>query len=128
MIEVSAPTDARYWGWTLYNGWSETLDYANRQTSLNFRQSHVDPDGKIRLVLSAEVPGVANWLDTRGHSSGFLAWRVTSPVEPEKPEGRVVDFGGLKGELPEYTRWISRAGRREIIHRRQRHVAWRYAD
>ena len=128
IIEVPAPAQARYWGWTLYNAWSETLDYANRQTSLNFRQARVDPDGKLRIVLAAEDPGVANWLDTRGHPRGFLAWRVTSEVEPHRPESRVVDLGRLREELPDSTLEITKAERREIIHRRQRHVASRYAD
>ena len=128
IIEVPAPKDARYWGLTLYNAWSETLDYANRQTSLNFRQANLDPDGRLRVVLSAEDPGVANWLDTTGHPKGFLAWRVTSEIEPERPETRVVDLETLRSALPETTRFVSEEERREAMHRRQRHVALRYAD
>lgn len=128
VIEVQAPAEARYWGWTLYNPWSETLDYANRQTSLNFRQAHIDPDGHIRVVLSGEDPGVANWIDTAGHPDGFLAWRVTSEVGPDRPKGRVVDLAELRSELPETTRWVSPEERRDIIRRRQHHVASRYAD
>lgn len=128
VVEVPTPTQARYWGFTLYNAWSETLDYANRQTSLNFAQARVDPDGVLRLVLAAEDPGVPNWLDIAGHPRGFFAWRVTSEVEPARPEARVVDRGMLHAALPATTTLVDAEARRRVIHRRQQHVARRYAD
>ncbi|MGB0620863.1 MAG: DUF1214 domain-containing protein [Myxococcota bacterium] len=128
IIEVSAPQWARYWGWTLYNGWSETLDYANRQTSLNFEQARIDDDGMLRLVLAAQDPGVPNWLDLSGHPRGFVTWRVTSDVEPGQPETRVVPLEAVRDALPANTPVVSAEHRRATITRRQAHVAWRYAD
>ena len=128
IVEVPAPEQARYWGWTLYNRWSETHDYANRQTSLNFSQARVDEDGVLRLVLAAEDPGVPNWLDIQGHPLGFLTWRVTSEVEPPQPKARIVPLAALRSELPPETAKVTPDERRAVIHRRQQHVAWRYAD
>jgi len=128
IVEVPLPEQARYWGWTLYNPWSETLDYANRQTSLNFVQAQADEDGVLRLVLAAEDPGAPNWLDITGHPTGFLTWRVTSEVEPPQPETRMAPVARIRAELPTTTPTISAAERREVIRRRQRHVALRYAD
>ena len=128
IVEVPVPEAARYWGWTLYNRWSETLDYANRQTSLNMAQARVDSDGVIRLVLAAEDPGVPNWLDASGHPRGFVAWRVTSEVEPDEPKTRTVPLSELRAALPAETPRVAAEERRSAIHRRQQHVAWRYAD
>ncbi|MEM9175459.1 MAG: DUF1214 domain-containing protein [Myxococcota bacterium] len=128
IVEFPVPERARYWGFTLYNGWSETLDYANRQTSLNARQTRIDPDGMIRLVLAAEDPGVPNWLDITGHPRGFLTWRVTSDVQPPQPETRVVALEALRESLPPETPRIDPEARRRAIEARQTHVAQRYAD
>ena len=87
IIEMPIPEATRYWGWTLYNPWSETLDYSNRQTSLNHTQAQLDVDGKLRIVLAHSDPGVANWLDISGHPRGFLNWRVTTDNTPEQSFG-----------------------------------------
>ena len=61
----------------LANGLWNTLDCANRQTSLNLAQAEREPDGSIRIVLAHRDPGAANWLDTIGHRTGALTLRFT---------------------------------------------------
>src|SRR5215469_11866921 len=63
IAEFPAPAGANYWGLTLYNAWGQMPDYTHRQTSLNSHQAIADPDGRYRIVLSDEDPGVMNWLD-----------------------------------------------------------------
>ena len=44
-----------------------------------------EPDGTVRLVIAGEDPGVANWLDTRGHRRGpivFFWLRTREPLQP----------------------------------------------
>jgi hypothetical protein len=83
IIETPAP-EGDYWGFQLSNALWNTLDYANRQTSLNRTQAHVDQDGALRLVLAHQDPGVPNWLDTLGHEQGAIHVRL-SPVRRARP-------------------------------------------
>jgi hypothetical protein len=68
----------------LWNVHMQTLDYATRRSSLNAAQMQTDADGRSRIVISAEDPGVPNWLDTGGHRRGTIFWRYLLPeTEPE---------------------------------------------
>ncbi len=78
LIETPAPR-ADYWGFQLSNSVWNTLDFANRQTSLNTSQAAIDADGMLRLVVSATDPGVPNWLDTMGHRQGAIHVRLSAP-------------------------------------------------
>ncbi len=59
IIEVTPPQGV-YWSFSLGNAWWETIDYGNRQSSLNGHQAIVDDDGKVRVVVAHQDPGVAN--------------------------------------------------------------------
>lgn len=95
LIETPAPRGG-YWGIQLANGLWNTLDFANRQTSLNRAQARIDQDGMIRAVIAHADPGVANWLDTLGHQQGSVHLRFLppavagGPVRP-RPAGRLAD-------------------------------------
>src|SRR6202048_1859315 len=76
-------TDAPYLGFQLGSLWYISLDYINHQTSLNATQAQADPDGKIRIVVSDQNPGVTNWVETLDHRKGFLQFRrQRAPVGP----------------------------------------------
>lgn len=71
----------------LWNKHMQTLDYRNRQSSLNAAQIQADPSGRYRIVISERDPGVPNWLDTGGHPRGTVFWRFLLPSQdPPKPE------------------------------------------
>jgi Protein of unknown function (DUF1214) len=84
LIETPAPP-GEYWGIQLANGLWNTLDFANRQTSLNRAQAHIDPDGMFRAVIAHADPGVTNWLDTLGHQQGSVHLRFLAPAAPRTP-------------------------------------------
>src|SRR5271166_5712943 len=84
LIETPAPQGG-YWGIQLANGLWNTLDFANRQTSLNRAQAHIDADGMFRAVIAPADPGVANWLDTLGHRQGSVHLRFLPPTVPGAP-------------------------------------------
>jgi len=128
IIEFPEPPGSSYWGWTLYNPWGQMLDFSNRQTSLNMAQAVPDADGKYRLVLAAEDPGTANWLDTAGHPSGALNWRVTSEKAPAVPVMRLVSLVDLQRSLPKGTAYLSAEERRARLALRQRAAAERFVD
>ena len=99
-------TDAPYLGFQLGSMWYVSLDYINHQTSLNGTQAQADPDGKIRIVVSEQNPGVTNWVETLGHRKGFLQfrWQRVSRelTEADGPTVELVDIGSVPHRLPYY--------------------------
>ncbi len=81
VVLEAAPPVGGYWSIQLANSLWNTLDFANRQTSLNLGQVDRETDGSIRLVLAHSDPGVANWLDTMGLTQGALTLRFTYPED-----------------------------------------------
>jgi hypothetical protein len=82
----------------LWNVHMQTLEYRFRRCSLNATQMQLDADNGYRIVISAEDPGVANWLDTGGHRRGTIFWRFLLPEsQPGTPRCRVVDVTDLAG-------------------------------
>ncbi|MUL66802.1 hypothetical protein BOO86_20175 [Mycobacterium sp. CBMA 234] len=129
LIELSAPVKPAYLGFHLSNLWGESLDYANHISSLNGFQTEPDLDGHVRYVVTGVDPGVPNWLDTAGHSQGFLTVRWTYAEPPaELPTATVttINRDEVRKHLPEATRTVSAAERREQIRIRQEHVQRRY--
>jgi hypothetical protein len=81
----------------LWNRHMQTLDYRNRQSSLNMRQVELEPDGSYRIVIAHEDPGVPNWLDCEGHRHGTIFWRFLLPEsDPARTACRVVPVDQVK--------------------------------
>jgi hypothetical protein len=97
-------TDAPYLGFQLGSLWYISLDYINHQTSLNGTQAQADPDGKIRIVVSDQNPGVTNWVEALGHQKGFLQfrWQRVSRelTEADGPTAELVDIDQVAAALP----------------------------
>ncbi|SKI00243.1 Uncharacterised protein [Mycobacteroides abscessus subsp. massiliense] len=130
LIVTVPKSDAPYQGFQLGSMWYVSLDYINHQTSLNSHQSHVDPDGKIRLVISDRNPGLDNWIETVGHRRGFLKFRwqrTNRPIlDQDGPRAEVVDFDRIKVSLPFHADHIVTAEQwRSRIAARQTAVATR---
>jgi hypothetical protein len=71
LVEVQMPKQAcRYWSIHLIDDFAYILDWMNRQTNINGYTAKIDKDGKFRAVISAQDPGVPNWLDTAGYKTG----------------------------------------------------------
>jgi hypothetical protein len=97
-------SDAPYLGFQLGSLWYISLDYINHQTSLNNTQAQADPDGKVRMVISDQNPGVTNWVETLGHHRGYLQFRwqrVSRQLsEADGPTVELVDLDAVAGKLP----------------------------
>ena len=93
-----------YQGFQLGSMWYASLDYVHHQTSLTADQAHVTSDGMIHLVVTDSDPGLANWLETLGHTEGIMQFRwqrVDAPIGPELgPTVRIVPFDALADEVP----------------------------
>jgi hypothetical protein len=97
---------APYQGIQLGSLWYVSLDYINHQTSLNADQARIDPDGRMRFVISERDPGLANWLERTGHARGYvqIRWqRLSRDLGPDDgPQVEVVPFADLAARLPYY--------------------------
>ena len=125
IIEVDAPK-ARYWNLHLGDVWWQVTDFTHHQSSLNGHQAIPDGDGKVRIVIAAEDPGVANWLDPVGNPKGvaLLRWYFTDSYPT--PAARVVPARLVLTELPLDTVLVTPSQRREALAARQDAVLRRY--
>ena len=94
VIEV-VPPDCEYWNFQLNNYWMESLDYRYHRIHTNKHLARHEADGSIRLVVAHEDPGVRNWIETAGHSSGTMCFRWVRAVAHPEPATRVVKLGDL---------------------------------
>ena len=103
-VPAAGQDTAPYQGIQLGSMWYISLDYINHQTSLTADQARIDPDGRMRFVISERDPGVANWLECTGHRRGYvqIRWqRLTRDLGPaDGPAVDVVRFDDLAGLLP----------------------------
>lgn len=119
--------DADYWSFQIHTlNWFESGDFAQRQTSLNHAQTHVDGDGRIRIVVAHRDPGTPNWIDTEARPIGLLAYRWVRARTMPTPTAEVVPLDGLARYLPADHPAITPAGRRAALARRRRQVLARY--
>ena len=97
---------APYQGIQLGSMWYVSLDYINHQTSLTADQARIDPDRRLRFVISERDPGVANWLELTGRRRGYvqIRWqRLTRDLtEEDGPSVEVVPFDRIAERLPYY--------------------------
>lgn len=104
MVITIPVSDAPYLGFQLGSLWYISLDYINHQTSLNNTQAQADPDGKVRIVVADQNPGVTNWVETLGHRRGFLQfrWQRVSRelTDADGPTVEVVDIDKVPAALP----------------------------
>ena len=95
VVDCDIP-DSRYWSFHLYNlAWWEALEYATRVTSLNHTQTRISDDGRVRVVVAHEDPGVAQLARHRGPARGaahaavvLAARRSAVAVDPGGEAGR----------------------------------------
>jgi hypothetical protein len=104
-LVITVPvSDAPYLGFQLGSLWYISLDYINHQTSLNNTQAQADPDGKVRMVVTDQNPGVTNWVETLGHRRGFLQfrWQRVSRqlTDADGPTVELVDIDAVPTTLP----------------------------
>lgn len=104
IVTVPACDAAPYQSIQIGSRWYVSTDYEHHQTSLTRAQSVVDPDGKMRYVISEKNPGVANWLELCGHPKGvsMLRWqRLERDLTAEDgPTVEVVSFDEVSSRLP----------------------------
>jgi hypothetical protein len=119
ILESELPVQRHYWNVQVCDGLWNQIEFVYRQSSLNGHQAVVDDDGKFRAVLSAQDPGIHNWLDSGGHSFGCLIGRWYRCSTHPTPTIKKVPFADLRQHLPASTRSISIEERHQALRRRR---------
>jgi len=119
IIENRVPETCGYYSMILTNGIFETTDWYNNHSSLNDAQLNIDDDGILRIVVSAQDPGIANWMDTAGYPQGAVQGRWTDCSDQPMPSVRKVSLDQVLQHLPASTPKVSASQREEIIRDRR---------
>ncbi|MGH3563896.1 MAG: hypothetical protein ACRDTN_19490, partial [Mycobacterium sp.] len=111
IVKVPDVTSA-YSGIELMNVFGGALPYTLSQTTLNNTTAFHDPDGYTYYVVSATNPGVANWLDSSGVTSGEIFARFENIPDGTDADGlavttQMVPVGDVANYLPTDTPTVS---------------------
>jgi len=120
LIELPKVPDGVYWSFQTGDVWSRSLDFNERQTSINMAKAQVDADGGIRIVVSKQDPGVANWLDTAGRIEGTIVFRNYRAKTLAVPASRVAKLVELPAILPQGTAKVTPGERQAALNARRR--------
>jgi hypothetical protein len=81
----------------LWNRFQQTFDYTTRSVSLNRVQTKADAEGRFRIIVAHEDPGLPNWLNTEGNAFGLVFWRFfLVDGEVETPNTEIVKLAQLR--------------------------------
>ncbi|HEX9682476.1 MAG TPA: hypothetical protein VGA13_05305 [Acidimicrobiales bacterium] len=129
LVLTVAPPAARYWGVSLCDRYWQSIDFGQRQSSLNDSQAVADDDldSRFTMVVAHDDPGVANWLDPGGRSAGSLAVRYLMPRSETLPAVHVrrMALDELDGALPPGLARVDPAERQGALRRRQQAISRR---
>jgi hypothetical protein len=88
LIELD-PLDVRYWNLAIESPWRELVDYAQRKISRTHDDVTTDPDGKVRFLIAHGRTDHPNFIETAGHSRGFMTLRWVGEREMQAPVPKV---------------------------------------
>lgn len=114
------PPDTTYWSFQVGDVWSNATDFMHYQSDLNMNTARLDPDGVLRAVVSAEDPGVPNWMDHRGRREGVLIMRnYGARGESPAPTMRPVPLADVRKHLHSGSPTVTAEQRREALAARR---------
>jgi hypothetical protein len=119
ILETPVPDKCRYWQILLADNRFATVDWVNRQSSLNDTQVRLDKDGMFRAVIAAKDPGVPNWLDTGGEAWGVIQMRWNRCSSAPEPVVKKIALKDVRKSLPKDTPVVSPEARKEQLRARR---------
>jgi hypothetical protein len=119
ILETPLPSECRYWQALVADDRFATVDWVNRQSSLNDSQARVDSDGLFRFVVSKGDPGVPNWLDKADYPWGIIQMRWNRASDYPDPTIKKVPVADVRDHLPADTPVVTPDERREQLRIRR---------
>jgi hypothetical protein len=119
LIIAVRPPRCSYWNFEFLNEWMISMDYRYRLSSINSEQAVLEEDDSLLIVVSHADPGVPNWLDCSGFTSGQIDQRWVEADDYPELQTQLVKLAQLESTLPANVRRISPEGRAEQLWRRK---------
>jgi hypothetical protein len=119
IVEVPLPSECFYWQILVADDRFATVDWVNRQSSLNDTQARVDSDGILRVVISKQDPGVHNWLDKADFPWGIIQMRLYRTNESPEATVTKVPVAEVREHLPAGTPVVSQDERLDLLRARR---------
>ena len=95
VVEFAEP-QCQQWNFQLCNHWMENLaDYFRGRGYVDSENATRTSDGRVRIVVAAADPGVANWIDPGDRDHGVMGLRFVQPDAPPEISCRLVPLGEL---------------------------------
>ena len=89
LVVVHDVPDADYWGWTVHHRHRmDSGDFADRLTSTNGAQAHVDATAGCAWCSPTPTPARANWIDTRASPRACSSTATSAPGPARSPRPR----------------------------------------
>lgn len=124
VAECTIPEGCKYWSVQLMDYAYSALNGMYAQTSINGHTAVADPDGIVRIVVSAQDTGAANWLDTLGLDRVQIRFRWFASSAPAISP-LVVSLDQLERALPADTARVTAEQRQEALRKRVIGQQWR---
>lgn len=112
LVEVELPQECLYWNMQATDRLWQTLDFMRSQSYLNGHVDRTDSDGLIRIVLSHQDPGTANWIDLNAIEQGYMLMRTIQCDPVQDPSATKVPVADIEKRLPSDTARITPDQRR----------------
>ena len=120
LIETDVPEICRYWSFLVTDELFTTLDWMHRFSSINGHQARLDPDGRFRAVISAQDPGVPNWLDVGDYRTGLIQARWNNSSSAPVPKATTVKIGDVRKKFPNGTPLVTPDQRDKLLRQRRK--------
>jgi hypothetical protein len=125
IVETALPKQCRYWQILVADDRFATVDWVNRQSSLNDVQAQVDSDGRFRAVISKQDPGVHNWLDKADYPWGIIQMRFNHATDFPEATVTKVSVTDVRKHLPADAPTVGPTERKEQLRLRREGAQWR---
>ena len=116
-----------FWMLTNMGVFLNSMDYLYRPVSWTPSRTKVDPDGKIRFVLSHDDPGYHNWIDTSGFDVGNITSRNVLSKSFTDYRTKLVKRAELDRSMPAGSPKVTPEERSRLMLERFHGILERYA-
>jgi hypothetical protein len=120
IVETEMPKVRPYWNFQVDDPYFNAIEYVYRFASLNEWDARISSDGKLRIIVALEDPGVPNWLDPGGFTEGTVYGRWYDCSSEPTPIIKRVPFAKLRDHLPADTPTVTPEERAVLLRRRVR--------